>query len=68
MPCYIEQLSDSDAVVVSKSDLKMGKRQSKIYVAKESFKPMDDELGGTTCGYITFEARIHLFRFIELYE
>ena len=46
----------------------MGKRQSKIYVAKESFKPMDDELGGTTCGYITFEALIHLFRFIELYE
>ena len=46
----------------------MGKRQSKIYVAKEAFKPIDDALGGTTCGYITFEALIHFFRFNELYE
>ena len=42
-------------MTVSASDLKMGKGQSKVYVAKESFKPPTDD--GTTCGYIAFEAR-----------
>ena len=43
------------SVSASESDLKMGKGQSKVYVAKESFKPPTDD--GTTCGYIAFEAR-----------
>ena len=43
------------SVSASASDLKMGKGQSKVYVAKESFKPPTDD--GTTCGYIAFEAR-----------
>ena len=50
------------SVSASASDLKMGKGQSKVYVAKESFKPPTDD--GTTCGYISFEARLHVFRLL----
>ena len=53
-----------NAVVVGASNLKMGKGQSRIFVAKETFKLTDDAPDGTTCGYISFEARLHVFRLL----